>query len=426
MKKSSEKTSEKVYKFKENCNFVLPEIDITNVKKVLIFGNVEGIFGYPDDLDLYFNINCAKRFNLFWELISKYDTIDKIDVIGPKSVGEYFNKIISYILKNYPCKNKYNIRKRYRIYTVKDNKEYFDFMDKIEEKNEKYDLVIMNPPYLGENRNEYNEHLKFLNKAISVSNVVISVEPIMFLFKSYDRKSPEYTEKEILSTVEKYGVEVNEIDGNEVFDAAFGNKLGILKFDMTRKFSIIVDGKIYESYNDITKFSHDDLLSDFNYIISSLYKDDNVYNHWRAIDKRYPKLVEQRERDSNSNMWFVNVAAIRGHKGTDDMFTIVPKDRVPESGDRNFNYYINFNTKEDAINFLNYAKTDFASCCIYLFKNDINLGTALHYVPWFDFSDPHFSKSPKEIDDYLFKKFNISAEIRNHIAEILPDYYNIR
>ena len=31
-----------------------------------------------------------------------------------------------------------------------------------------------------------------------------------------------------------------------------------------------------------------------------------------------------------------------------------------------------------------------------------------------------------EIDDYLFKKYNISDEIRKHIEEILPDYYGIR
>ena len=49
-----------------------------------------------------------------------------------------------------------------------------------------------------------------------------------------------------------------------------------------------------------------------------------------------------------------------------------------------------------------------------------------NYIPWFDFSNPIFSKSPSEIDDYLFKTFKISDEIRKHIEEILPDYYGIR
>ena len=51
---------------------------------------------------------------------------------------------------------------------------------------------------------------------------------------------------------------------------------------------------------------------------------------------------------------------------------------------------------------------------------------ALSLIPWFDFSDFHFSKSPREIDNWLFKKYNISNEIRKHIEEILTDYYGIR
>ena len=65
-------------------------------------------------------------------------------------------------------------------------------------------------------------------------------------------------------------------------------------------------------------------------------------------------------------------------------------------------------------------KTDFVRICLYLDNGE------LKYIPWFDFSDPVFSKSPTEIDDYLFAKYNISDEIRKHIEELLPDYYNIR
>jgi hypothetical protein len=54
------------------------------------------------------------------------------------------------------------------------------------------------------------------------------------------------------------------------------------------------------------------------------------------------------------------------------------------------------------------------------------IGGSLKNIPWFNFSDPIFSKSPLEIDDYLFKRYNISDKIRKHIEEILPDYYGIR
>ena len=52
----------------------------------------------------------------------------------------------------------------------------------------KFDICLMNPPYLGKNRNDYNIHLKFLNKIATISNNIISVQPIMFLFKTYYKK----------------------------------------------------------------------------------------------------------------------------------------------------------------------------------------------------------------------------------------------
>jgi hypothetical protein len=283
----------------------------------------------------------------------------------------------------------------------------------------------MNPPYLGESRNDYNFPLKFLNKIIECSEKIISIQPIMFLFRTYDVKKPDKTERQILSSINEYGCDIEEIT-NDTFDAAFGNKIGIIKLDTTAKHDIIVDKKKYNKTDEITKFSHDSLIVKFNEIIKPLYKEDNVAKHMTyAADKRNLKMQQKKEEDSKSDMWFVNIAIVRGNKGTNDMYTMIPVYRKPEYGKRS-NSYINFETEKYAQNFINYVKTDFCSLSIFLFKHDLNLGPVLRYVPWFDFSDDVFSKTPKEIDDYLFKKYDISNEIRKHIEEILPDYYNIR
>ena len=89
--------------------------------------------------------------------------------------------------------------------------------------------------------------------------------------------------------------------------------------------------------------------------------------------------------------------------------------------------YIIFNNKEETNNFINYTHTLFCKGCLYLKKFSLNLyADETSLIPWFDFSDDIFSKSPSEIDDYLFNKYHISYEIRKHIEELLPDYYNIR
>jgi hypothetical protein len=62
-----------------------------------------------------------------------------------------------------------------------------------------------------------------------------------------------------------------------------------------------------------------------------------------------------------------------------------------------------------------------------LHKNSIILvNGSLSSIPMFDFSEPVFARTPSEIDDYLFSKYNISDEIRLYIKKLLPDYYGIR
>ena len=207
-----------------------------------------------------------------------------------------------------------------------------------------------------------------------------------------------------------------------------GNKIGIIYCDTTKNSDIIiVNGKQYNTVSEINNFSSDSLLVEFNNIVRPLSKHDSVIKHWTVIDKRNEKTGKDLRRinDSKLKTPFVKVAALRGNKGTDDMYSILPRTRTFEHGERPYTY-INFETETEANGFINYVKTDFCCIILYMYKNDMMLGPHLHYIPWFDFSQKIFSKSPREIDDYLFKKYNISAEIRKHIEEILPDYYNIR
>ena len=291
----------------------------------------------------------------------------------------------------------------------------------------KFDICLMNPPYLGDSRNDYNFPLKFLNKVCEITDKIVSIQPIMYLYKTYERKHPEQAEKTAINNAETYKYEVDEITGKE-FDASIGNKIGIIYCDTTQNSNIVtVNGKQYNTVSEINNFSSDSLLVEFNNIVRPLSKHDSVIKHWNVIDKRNEKTGKDLRRinDSKLKTSFVKVAALRGNKERDDMYSILPRTRTFEHGERPYTY-INFETETEANGFINYVKTDFCCINLYMYKNDINLGTNLHYIPWFDFSQDIFSKSPREIDDYLFKKYNISDEIRKHIEEILPDYYNIR
>ena len=91
-----------------------------------------------------------------------------------------------------------------------------------------------------------------------------------------------------------------------------------------------------------------------------------------------------------------------------------------------FKLYIPFNTYKEACNFYNFNKTFFCRICLYYLKYNLHLDNGeLKNIPWFNFNNSLFNNTVEDIDIQLFKKYNISQDIINHILEILPNYYNL-
>ena len=194
---------------------------------------------------------------------------------------------------------------------------------------------------------------------------------------------------------------------------------------------------------EIRSYSNDELLVNFYNIVSPLYKNTNLEQHLKTMStSRYTKYNTKNQNINNYILRFDRSAGNK-EKG-DDFYTLLHKGNISKCigtykdlskqtyiyGNKLYNFvefYFDLITKHNCENFRNYLMCDFARTCLYLIKNTTDLMRGeLKYIPWFDFSDPVFSKSPSEIDDYLFAKYNISNEIRKHIEEILPDYYSIK
>lgn len=173
---------------------------------------------------------------------------------------------------------------------------------------------------------------------------------------------------------------------------------------------------------------------EFKDIIEPLYTNDNFQNHIKYIPGRSERAhllgcKIYNEYNPNDNWYCIYTPLFGGQEFYIYKKTITINDILSYKDLLNTNYkvYYAFNTKKEAISFLNYTKTNFCRACLLYNKTNLHLDRGeLKYIPWFDFSNPIFSKSPSEIDDYLFDKFNISDEIRQHIEELLPDYYGIR
>ena len=132
-------------------------------------------------------------------------------------------------------------------------------------KGKKFDVVLMNPPYAG------GTHERFLLKVLNLGNTVITVQPDSYLLKG---KRGNTKIKDILNDS---FVELEYIDPNKYFDAGFQNRVGILVYDINKDKQIVIGGKSYDDIYNYTKFSNDELLTEFYNKIKHLL-DNNMWS----------------------------------------------------------------------------------------------------------------------------------------------------
>lgn len=282
----------------------------------------------------------------------------------------------------------------------------------------KFDICLMNPPY-GNHGHGIDE--EFLYKIIQITNIVVTVQPLSWLIALKQNKN-------ITSLIDKYGIDITTNNAFDSFDAGIIGQNAIQFIDTTTNGNIVFNGKTFTKCSDIKIYSVDDFLDEFSQKIG--YK--NEVNN---------SLQDNLNKNNISGYYYIEVPKLRGHKSKNghdpDFYTIISNNNkwlkenkigiIDGNITKNITFF-SFKTEFELNNFVNYIKTDFVRACLMLTKFNMNLlsGRMMRSIPWFDFSKDIFSKSPKEIDDYLFRKYDISDEIRKHIEEILPDYYEIR
>lgn len=322
-----------------------------------------------------------------------------------------------------------------------DGNGYYDVNDFLNMKNEeilemnkgkKFDIILSNPPY---NNGLGNT---FLEKYLHIGNKIITIQPLSWLIAKQQKQK---ITKIIDKNCDVYIYQLNGI--KEFTDAGLIGDIAIQYINTQLKGKIRIYGKEYDKCSDIKQWSSNDSLETFiehlGEVNNSLWDNIKGTTHW---DKGY-------ESNPNNEWWCIKIQKIRGNvnrnkneKQSPDFYTLISnneefiklnkgqykklKETPNKRGNLDFLYFA-FNTEQELNNFIRYIKTDFVRACLMLVKNGANLHRGeMRYIPWFDFSDELFTKSPKEIDDWLFKKYNISDEIRKHIEEMLPDYYHIR
>lgn len=285
----------------------------------------------------------------------------------------------------------------------------------------KFDCIVSNAPY------DNGLHKKFESKYFDICDgQIVWVSPLSFLLGKKQNKR-------ITFELDKYKTDIEQINGNEYFDAVINGTMGIVFCDMNNinnGTDIKFDGKNYSKCDEISLTSNDELLNEFKRIITPLYTRDNFNNHLKLANKILPsdgrnKYLELHPILTN---YCVKIPAI-GNKSVvlySKNYKISEIDTYDKIYNADLKLYFSLQSRQHAINFYNYITGFFVRTCLMLLKTNLNLGKGeMAYIPWFDFSDSMFNGTPEEIDIALFKKYHISQNIVNHIIEILHNYYKL-
>ena len=448
----------KIYKFTNKTINIKQYIkDINNIHNIVIFGNTTNLLGtfervYSDKENeigyeyngiLYDNPcplpeidnleNSNNNLDIFDKLID--NNVDILIICGNDVTKTYWEDIYEY----YVIRNNGIEIKNFRMLNFDENKNSYEYeVNKIIEKNKKFDVILANPPYgdIGK---------KMLYNFFNISNEIVSIQPSNWLItKSQNKK--------ITNNVDNCDfVEIETVDGNEYFDAAIAGRITINHFIQQNNSThhnrryILFDGKKYNKCNEITLTSNDSLLNSF-IEKTNIDKLTNKLSDYIKVTNNSKAYTYAPHVKFPSNKYICRIKAFSGQSNVrskligefynlfsnkekyTDVCGIADKlnSKISRNGNQYVQYFIEFDNENELQNFWKYTHTLFVSVCIYCFKKNLHLDDdTLTHIPWVDFNNKIFSKTIEDIDIYLFDKYNISKDIVNHILEIVPNYYNL-
>jgi hypothetical protein len=265
----------------------------------------------------------------------------------------------------------------------------------------KFNVEVFNPPY------KNGLHMKILEKGYDLLADNPSTNFINI-------KKTNTAHSGITDKIKNDVVDLQMINGNEMFDAGFFAPCSITH--------------VHKGYN---KPEVDVTFMDGKKVNFSSIEKVNIWGEeevvFSLLDKieKYSNLDDQQitEEEAKTLPFIADLAQIRGHVSkaeltTNDFHTFIPRDYTVKTGEADeFKHIIfGFQTEQEAQNFINYLKTNFARRALSLYKINSQLSTGeLKAVPWLDFTQ-------EWSDEKLAKEFELTQEEIDFVNEI-PQYY---
>lgn len=342
----------------------------------------------------------------------------------------------------------------------------------------KFDYVIGNPPYQeeapGTSTSDKPVYHTFMDAAYSVSDKVELITPARFLFDAgatpsvWNRKMLNDTHFKVLQyeSDAKYFFSSIELPGGIAIsyrDATrnFGAMKQFIQYNELNKIARKVKEKHEKTLNSImypqNKFNLSNLYEDFPILKTRIGSDGKDKRFRQIVMERFPEIFsEQKSDDSLRTLGLIGrqreyryisrryveyetwidkykvfVPFSNGASGTlgKEPARLISKPALGLPGDGITQTFIGigeFGTKTEADNLMKYILSKFARILLGILKvTQGNKPETWSYVPLQDFtahSDIDWSKSVAEIDQQLYRKYDLTADeiefIETHVKEM--------
>lgn len=332
----------------------------------------------------------------------------------------------------------------------------------------KFDFVIGNPPYQEDRQGESTTALPvyhcFMEAAYEVANAVELIHPARFLFNA--GRTPKQWNKKMLSD-SHFKILMYEGDASTIFPNTDIKGGVVVSYRNTMdEFGAIQTFTIYPQLNTILKrilqFVENNSLAELAFVATK-FNSENLFrdfSHYEGHERRMSSNVlsfdcfhsekqnrediqiygiyEKKRRfryisyeyvdlsDTNIQKYKIIMPKADGNGAFGSIITM-PEILPPASGfTHTFLGLGGFETKDEAEAALKYIKTKFARALLGVLKvtQDLN-ADKWKYVPLQDFtpnSDIDWSKSIPEIDQQLYKKYDLTPDeikfIETHVKEM--------
>ena len=287
--------------------------------------------------------------------------------------------------------------------------------------NSQFDIILANPPYGG--TLVQNLHLNFLEKCVKISK-----EQVIFVHPSTQYLSKGNKEAERINfEIEPYLQEVTLFNGSAVFGIDKHMPLCITHVNKNKKDTgFVIENEMVGTSKKLDSIGRINIFNDYENFPSIKDKviSKMIENKMSSIESKVKSKGKKSKTPilkSPGGSYFIRIEVFTGginktrlNMWKNDFFTNVGKNREVESTGEGKppTHWLEFNTREEAENCLEFLRTDFARFCLAILKIDKNLRSRQHYIPYMDFSQ-------KWNDKKLYKYFNISTEEQEFINRVI-------